>query len=136
MLASSRVISSTGLQAGARRHAHSQPLVLRKPAVAPARAKYSYNYRSARAALGTESAEESSSQQSQPASQETQPASQEAAQTAQPVGEQSLQEKVQGALQALYQNRRLVAVGVAVLDVAFLWLAVKFGKQYFWDPNH
>ena len=22
------------------------------------------------------------------------------------------------------------------LDVAFLLLAVKFGKQYFWDPNH
>lgn len=135
MLASSRVISSTGLQAKARRHAHSQPLTFRKPAVAAARAQYVSYYRFARPALGTESAEESSSQQSQPASQETQPGSQEA-QPAQPVGEQSLQEKVQGALQALYQNRRLVAVGVAVLDVAFLWLAVKFGKQYFWDPNH
>jgi hypothetical protein len=47
-----------------------------------------------------------------------------------------LQDKARGALQALYQNRRLVAVGVAVLDVAFLWVAVKLGKQWFWDPNH
>jgi hypothetical protein len=46
------------------------------------------------------------------------------------------QDKLRNALQALYQNRRLVAVGVAILDVAFLWVAVKLGKQWFWDPNH
>uniref|UniRef100_A0A7S0S4L3 Uncharacterized protein n=1 Tax=Chlamydomonas leiostraca TaxID=1034604 RepID=A0A7S0S4L3_9CHLO len=64
-------------------------------------------------------------------SQDTEPA-----QPAQPVTEPTLQDKVKGVLQALYANRRLVAVVVAVLDVAFLWVAIKLGKTYLWDPNH
>jgi hypothetical protein len=90
MLASTRVISSTGVQA--RRHAHSPPWVLRQLAVAPAPVRRARELVFARQALGTDSAEEASSQQSQPVSQlqGTQPASQEA-QSEQPVGEQTLQ---------------------------------------------
>ena len=36
---------------------------------------------------------------------------------------------------AILENRRVIAVAVAVADVAFLWVAIKLGKSW-WTANH
>jgi hypothetical protein len=48
--------------------------------------------------------------------------------------QQEQQQQPQGILQAIVQNRRVIAVAVAILDVAFLWLAIKLGKGW-WDSH-
>ncbi|KIZ00490.1 hypothetical protein MNEG_7468 [Monoraphidium neglectum] len=45
------------------------------------------------------------------------------------------QEQVAALGKGILENRRLIAVAVAVADVAFLWVAVKLGKGW-WDSNH
>jgi len=45
------------------------------------------------------------------------------------------QEQAAAIGKGIIENRRLIAVAVAVADVAFLWVALKFGKSW-WTANH